>query len=69
MSGPDRSGERGLDGGAEAIGSECVLALKMQPDRLDILVGECFQFDGAVGSVAISARRAEALVDRVRMDE
>lgn len=35
-----------IDGGAEAVESPCILALKVQADRLDAFVGRHFERDG-----------------------
>ncbi|MFK2905257.1 hypothetical protein ISP17_14935 [Dyella ginsengisoli] len=46
-----------------------MLALQMQADRFDVLVGERFQCDGAIGSTAFPVRVAKALVGGVGVHE
>ena len=59
----------GFDGQAEAVGTEGVLALQVGADSVDVVLGECFHGERAVGGASLLAGGAEREVAGVRVDQ
>ena len=62
-------GQLHFDGQTEAVGAEGVLALQVGADSVDVVLGECFHRERAVGGAALFAGGAEREVAGMRLDQ